>query len=391
MNNSGPQTQKVAKIYFTADWHLGNRQYGLIRRETDFYKAAINFIESVEPGSIIINAGDLFDSTRPKLEAICALDKIKEILSRKGCDMFYAPGNHDRIGSYEGKPVHWVDIFGSSICRMTGNKWHDCIYNMECIGFPEMPKESLIEALNNVVFNDNKKLKILMLHASCKEFCSFASASALSIDEIPNLEKYNYVVIGDTHVHKCIKKGDTYIMSPGSIEMVSASEPFQKFCYAISCESLEPVDIKLNSRLCLGVTINTQEELDKVIDEIRENYYDKDPLLYVTAKAGIVGLNKIEELFDLNKAVVRYKIISTDNANDISSVDNDLDQVLSINDFVKSNLTIKSRTPEIRSTLEALCSLDIGADSVDDIINKFIDESKQKLKLKNETQNDNKL
>ena len=62
----------------TADWHLGIRPYSLLRRELDFYKSAKQIIESLKSDSIIFNAGDIFDTARPKFEAIRCLKDIHD-------------------------------------------------------------------------------------------------------------------------------------------------------------------------------------------------------------------------------------------------------------------------------------------------------------------------
>lgn len=321
----------------TADWHLGIRPYSLLRRELDFYKSAKQIIGSLKNDSIIFNAGDIFDTARPKFEAVRCLKDIHDELIKKNSTMFYIEGNHDIVDVYDKANglKHLTNIFnrednlGINYLETGKAKIFNSMYIM---GIKYMPKLELINTLANLDYPINSYKKVLMLHVSCKEFTNFYLESSLSINEIPNLNYWDYIIIGDTHVHKYIKKDNTLIMSPGSIEMVSSSEDPNKFLYEISGYDINDVPIK--TRPCYKFIINEEVVSDNDMATMRK-IATENPLVFIEASPNTLGINNIYSLFNLDQAVLRLKI-TKDKKDKFSNFDNieDKEEILSLNDFI---------------------------------------------------------
>lgn len=321
----------------TADWHLGIRPYSLLRRELDFYKSAKQIIGSLKSDSIIFNAGDIFDTARPKFEAVRCLKDIHDELVKKNSTMFYIEGNHDIVDIYDKNNglKHLTNIFnrednlGINYLETGKSKVFKDLYVM---GIKYMPKQDLINTLSNLDYPINSYKKILMLHASCKEFTNFFLESSLSIDEIPNLDYWDYIIIGDTHVHKYLKKNNTLIISPGSIEMVSSSEDPNKFLYEISKDSIN--DIPIKTRPCYKFIINEEVVSDNDIAIMRK-IAAENPLVFIEASPNTLGINNIYSLFNLDQAVIRLKITKgkKDKFSNLNNIENNEEEILSLNDF----------------------------------------------------------
>lgn len=84
------------KIFHTADWHIGKllHKENLIEEQREVLTQFIEHIDREKPDVIIV-AGDIYDTTIPRIEAIELLNKvINEIISRN-IKMIIISGNHD--------------------------------------------------------------------------------------------------------------------------------------------------------------------------------------------------------------------------------------------------------------------------------------------------------
>lgn len=85
------------KFIHTADWHLGNRMYGINRYEeyADFFIWLKNEIEKQNAGTLIVS-GDIYDTTNPPVESrtqyIDFLSSLKDTCCR---NVIIIGGNHD--------------------------------------------------------------------------------------------------------------------------------------------------------------------------------------------------------------------------------------------------------------------------------------------------------
>lgn len=101
------------KIFHTADWHLGKLVQGVYMTEDQRYilQQFIEHIDAEQPDAIII-AGDLYDRSVPKVEAVELLDDIlAQIVLKRNIPVIAISGNHDSPTRVE---------FGSQLMRDAG-------------------------------------------------------------------------------------------------------------------------------------------------------------------------------------------------------------------------------------------------------------------------------
>lgn len=100
----------MATLLHTADTHLGYRQYHRPEREADFREAFYHVIDAgIDEGvDAVVHAGDLFDSSRPGIEALSdALEGLKR-LREANVPFLSIVGNHDGT-----RDRQWLDVFAS--------------------------------------------------------------------------------------------------------------------------------------------------------------------------------------------------------------------------------------------------------------------------------------
>lgn len=360
-------------IYCTADWHLDKRQYGLEKREEDFYKSANDFIAKAIPGSKILNAGDIFDSNRPRVRALYEVKKINDALAEKQCIMYYIEGNHDKSNP------HYIDLLATGSCYgiklLRDGEINDIGNNTNLIGFSEQPKGELLSKIASLNLQElTGKSNILMLHISCRDFCDgFFSEHALSFSEIPNIDYFDYVIIGDTHVHNKVKYKNTMMLSPGSLEMVSSAEDYKKSVFAINLKTKAITDLPVETRQCFKSTISTNEDIDKFMEAFTNDVPKQNAIMYITINKCVIGINRILELEKVYDDIIfRIKYVSDtyDSGLDDSRIQDD---ALSLIDFSKiyfQKLNIKNDIVEKILDNESTMKLE---EELDNIIKKYVD------------------
>lgn len=340
-------------IIATADWHLGKRQYGLLRREEDFYKSAINLVKtcSSEERSLILNAGDIFDSNRPKVDAVFKLKEINSILVNKQCIMYYIEGNHDKTNP------HWSDVvindndvFGIKLLK-DGEFIYDEFNKINIVGFSEQPKASLIDKLSNINKEKiiNSYINVLMLHASCEEFTgvAFGENSINITNDLPNIELFDYVIIGDTHITDVKNIRSSKVISPGPIEITGRGDKDLNKSYIKLIDKNNYEKCRLKTRTCIYRSILDQDHLNEVINDLIK-YKDSNPLIYINYNKDISGvISRVSSLFDLSKSIIRFKPITNKsnialNINNIDTSEENNGELISVTEFINNNKVLNN-------------------------------------------------
>lgn len=336
----------MSKIYATADWHLSKRQYGIGYRETDFYNSALNIINNIiEQNSIILNAGDILDSNTPKSKALDTLFDINNTLKNKQCTLLYIEGNHDRTNPAWMDLLKYANNNDYGIKLLKDAEWFET-KDANIIAFKEQPKSDLIENLNRINFLSNNKKNILMLHISCSDFTNITfGQNSLNIEQdISNLDKFDYIVIGDTHIHarKDFIKNQKHItaLSPGSIEICSSTEDIDKFIYQIDLDKNIVDEVKLKTRKCFKYTITSNQQFDEFIKDLIAKI-NEDPIYYIKIDPIILDMSRVDAIIKDKNVIVKYTLLNTKNVYvselEMDNVDND--EILDIKQF---NIASKS-------------------------------------------------
>lgn len=291
--NNNTKTLKIAHI---ADCHLRQRQYGYPQRGEDFLKGILSAITTAhEQGAdIILVAGDMLDSTNPGA-AVCIdqLDEIQSVLKELKFRMYITSGNHDK--TYP----HWCSRFNKFFSEDTGGMRvidNDMItiskgdISLSIYGLPFMSDNEFRDSIEEL-----PKADILVWHAAIKEFTGYPTDNAISCAEL-NCGKWKLVAMGDQHIHKYLKEGDTTIAYPGSTELCSTSEDFEKQLLMYTWTSND--DFKIDSipfttRKKQQFVVKTEKELDKAISE-----FDESSIIFIKYAKEIPNAS-----FKINKAL----------------------------------------------------------------------------------------
>lgn len=281
---------QIDKIYMTADWHLGKCPYGDRVLEEDFYEAANSVIDLAIQNNIkvILNAGDIFDANKPKMAAVDVLSKLHHKLIDHQITMYTMMGNHDF--TVDGS---WCSLFEGSDSNKSPYGVKDISDkavmlnpNTKVVALIGKTKSELIEKLSDPVFQD---ADIFMLHCPCKEIVDdFGREDIFSVEEcfiknkLNTLKRNQCFLIGDTHVtlaknvHADNTNSDIAVISPGSTEMTSASEPINKFiieaCIDLtsgSVDRVQSIELPSTKRRITNskAIIATSKDLDKFIKQ----------------------------------------------------------------------------------------------------------------------------
>lgn len=324
-------------IIATADWHLGKRQYGIIQREEDFYNSALEIIKGISGNSVILNAGDILDSNLPRSKALAVLKDIDIKLKGKFSSLFYIEGNHDK------SDPPWIKILNTNtaygIKLLEDGIWKEIQTNVYVIGFKEQPKQILFDKLKNIEdINNTSSKKILLLHASCRDFtgCNF-NVNSIALQEIPNLDIFDFVIIGDTHISKVIQINNTkstICISPGSIETVSASEDPIKYIYNIDVINHNAHALQIPSRKIIKLQILNNEDFEALIQNIIENKSkNTDPIYYIKIYPDLLDSSRINTYIKDTNIIIRYNLLYKDSDLKDTNEIKENESILSLKEF----------------------------------------------------------
>ena len=276
------------KVIFTADWHLGKRQYGLKFREQDRYDAAWKIVAMAIEGGYraILNGGDLLDVVRPHSRAINELMNIHRELVRAGIPMLVVQGNHDRTTPpwydlFEQTDAGGVTLIDDRTVTLKPRQKSEQALTVE--GIPERPVERLTESMEA-----SKGADILLTHVSVRDWIGFPSKTALPISDIP-LNRWQYIVIGDTHKTCEQAHGQSTVFSPGSIETGEKSEQPDKSVFVLDMGTQRIKREPFNTRPIVHLRIDNEDEVPAVLSEV-ERAVDAGALIYITYNPFIPGL-----------------------------------------------------------------------------------------------------
>lgn len=219
----------MVRFAHISDTHLGKKQYDLVEREQDFYNSFEELIDKIieERVDFVLHSGDLFEHSRPKVEALIEALKGFRKLNKSGIKTYSIPGNHDLMLRKGFRPS--LLLFQDYGVRLLGyeNKF-DVLKNDDLIicGLPYRPKyysdilKDEIQKLSKIA--NNHKKRILMLHQGIAPFLSWDDKFELKLTDLPS--NFQYYALG--HVHRRILQrfGDGFISYPGSSDIWNLHE-----------------------------------------------------------------------------------------------------------------------------------------------------------------------
>jgi len=293
-------------IIATADNHLGYRQYGLKSREIDIQKSFEAIIDAaINTSSDITISGDLIHSNRPTSQTMQFLKKCHFQMIKHNVTAYVISGNHDK------SDPHWVSHFHVDTAggfRDIDNETitaRPCGNPIKIRGVPFCNKEEWEVIVDDI--NCNNPIDLLLMHQSFSEFTNFDNPDGFNNESLLKLDakKCPMIIVGDTHVADSFVSGNgILVVSPGSSEVMSMSEDFQKSVFYLKHNEdgkLDAHSIDIPTRACYAYDIPDRKTLDDVIEA---HSLDKD-------KAPIIN---IKCNYELQSEVSRIKSILSDEA-----------------------------------------------------------------------------
>ena len=223
---------------------------------------------------------------------------------KNGVTAYVISGNHDK------SEPHWVSHFHTDTngfrdidnqvvtARPYGNA-------MKIRGVPFCNKEEWEVIVDDI--NCSDPIDLLLMHQSFNEFTNFDNPDGFSNDSLLKLDaaKCPMIVVGDTHVTDQFVSGNgIYVLSPGSSEIMSTSEDFEKHVFYIKYNDdskLVAHTIDIPTRACYSYDIPDKKVLEDVI-EAHAADENKEPIINVKCN------------YELQSEVGRLKTMLSENA-----------------------------------------------------------------------------
>lgn len=361
----------MSKLYIISDTHIGYRQYGLKDRNDDFENAFENFYKAIPADSEVLHGGDILHQKCPYSSSIAFLKELNAIQIRKNITTYIISGNHEKS-----KPS-WIDIVEQTDSdygfKCIDNQTVELKNGMTVHGLPEMSKDQYLDVFNTLDKND-----ILMLHTAVLEFIGYPSEKALSIEagDLPTA-KFKYIVVGDTHVSSVEESEDgCKVISPGSTEMNSESEPFTKYFYEI-LEDGKLEAHKLETRKVFQFSIDSDKSEQEAFDTIK-GYEDKPCMVFLHISKEYAHVYKRMLSYLSEKAIIRKRTLPTEEERNMVSMITSSMLTTPVDVLPK---IVKSDDP-IYAPLEEILQLGVEASSMDikETLQQFCDSRLEQLK-----------
>ncbi|HEY2378916.1 MAG TPA: DNA repair exonuclease [Gemmatimonadaceae bacterium] len=216
------------RLVHLSDLHLGFRQYqrltpgGINQREADVarsFQTAIDRIIALQPDMVLV-AGDIFHNVRPTNPAIVhaylQFSRLRAALPNAPVVM--VAGNHDTPRATEtGSILRLFREFGIHVAYSEPERFYFGEPGISVLAVPNVPKRPSLKPDPNARFN------ILVLHGAVEGTLPayFLTADRAGL-EIPrselNAAAWDYVALGDYHVHRQIEANAYY---SGAIDYTS--------------------------------------------------------------------------------------------------------------------------------------------------------------------------
>lgn len=284
----------MPKFILTADSHLRESQYGIFERGRDFLDSLKNVVDlAAKHKAIILHAGDLLDTRDLKgpvaghlheLDAYCISQKVR---------MLVIDGNHDHsdppwaesLSSYR----KLLNINGGDTYGMHSLDHKTFVHEgITVSGLPFMSVTDFRETVKTMPAAD-----ILMWHGMVAEVMGQSGQeNMVSFKDLPP-GKFKVFLVGDVHVPVVMDVNGTMCVSPGSTELCSKSEPFQKSVQLLTfaAEGSRKFDtLPIETRKAHGFRIMNESDVAEVIGKLRA--LAGKALVFVSHDPGVKDIDK---------------------------------------------------------------------------------------------------
>lgn len=255
-------------IFHIGDCHIGKRQYGLKQREKDI-EDAVDFavdhvINSGGRYQVFIWPGDVFDAVRPRPESVLFLKKMVSRLSAAGVRSLGIDGNHDAVD------CAWLSLAGvetfspGEVKEINGVKFAGLNYT------PATKLNEAVEAMAGLKFD------VLIMHQALAEAANFAGIGGgimVTADWITSTLSetgLKYLAMGDIHKKFEQDINGVRVVYPGSVELLSVSEDWEKYGVSVNLEGATPSTqwVPIKTRPVKTVKVTEDKDIENLAVEV---------------------------------------------------------------------------------------------------------------------------
>ena len=230
------------KILHVADTHLGYSAYrktteeGINQREMDTYdafKQVIDYAVKSKP-SLILHAGDLFDSVRPTNRAITFAIKQLLRLSRQDIPLVLIAGNHEQPKLKETGHIFTIFDHIQHVYPIYGSSYETRVFNInnKKVTIHALPqcqtKQQFNESLKKLKTDSSSHYNILLTHGSVKGIKEFSmnefNERVIPVQSLKPRTDFNYIALGHYHKYKKIHENAFYAGSTERFSFADAGE-----------------------------------------------------------------------------------------------------------------------------------------------------------------------
>lgn len=265
----------IMKIAHIADTHLRQRQYGNPTRGEDFLNGLLSAIKAAHASGarVILAAGDILDSTNPGPQVcITQLDTVNNLLIELNMVMLVISGNHDKTSPNWCERFEDCDDGAAPGIKVINNQTYVLDGKISVVGIPFMSDSELRARL---AADDIPHGDILMWHGAIAEFTGYVAEGVITMEELTKDKRWKLIAMGHLHIHNYKESNGVIAAYPGSTELLSVSEDFDKklYVYDWDCETgtFEIESVPFHTREKQKFEIDTEEELDKAVSEFEES------------------------------------------------------------------------------------------------------------------------
>lgn len=333
------------KFIHTADWHIRDIQYGRKFRGDDFRKAIRQVVDLAIQNKVdfIINGGDTLHMNRPSETMLEFLFEIHEKLYEASIPMFTVTGNHDASDpSFLRFPekTNPNPGLGGIIC--IDNDDTTVMKGIRIAGFSAIPFGPKVDENGTRVLDvDNgttllerlyrsKPVDIAIWHGALEEFVPFPMRDSGSMADLPP-EYARAWLLGDIHLRQRKRLDNGVMISyPGTVEMCERGEPAVKYVDYYQLDEdwrskpfPEPVELELETRPVLFLSVNDDAEADQALQKIRKAINENpgnSPMIFARySREQKIWVNRVFDVIDPRDTVFRAAAYSGNYRGPVSS------------------------------------------------------------------------
>jgi len=222
------------RLFHIADTHLGLSQFnrldpesGMNLREKQIYDNFLSAVDRIitERPDVLVHAGDLFDTVKPKTRAYTTVLEALERLHAAGIPVVIIAGNHSMVKTryttspFEVLTYHPGDIFAAHSFRYEKVEIGDTMFHL----IPNMLRpEDYRTAYDQVEFSRDHH-NVLVTHglATSIKDKRLATVAEHELDTTILSDQFDYIALGHYHRQSRIMENAWY---SGSIEYLSYGE-----------------------------------------------------------------------------------------------------------------------------------------------------------------------